>query len=257
MIEAHCLRLLIRVTLMTGFSTSLAGQAAPERNVEGNVVTSAHDPRVRIELPDTARYVGGDRWILYEIADCELHAFVDADAQKRIRRLYWVQFESYVASRPELHHTYDSPRHTSLGGMDFYVDTWVTGRGEAVTRGSDLEHILTLVRSRGYTMPAELMSVRLVHLVDEQKRKELMIIYSEDLAPTGLTAARLREAGSARARWSAIEKNLIARSLERLKLQPVTEGAQSSSVPSRQAVSMRLRIRRRRERTFRAAVPGA
>ncbi len=31
--------------------------------------------------------------------------------------------------------------------------------------------------------------VRLVHLLDEQRRKELMIIYGEDLAPTGFTAA--------------------------------------------------------------------
>ena len=219
MIEAHTLRLLTRVTLMVAFSASLVGQSdTPARKVQRNVVTSTHDPQVRIELPRTAQYVGADRWILYEIADCELHAFVDADAQRRVQRLYWLQFESYVPSRPELHHTYDSPRHTSLASMDFYVDTWVTGRGEAVTRGSDLEHILTLVRSRGYTMPAELMSVRLVHLVDEQKRKELMIIYSEDLAPTGLTAARLREAGSARARWSGIERDLIARGLERVKL---------------------------------------
>ena len=29
------------------------------------------------------------------------------------------------------------------------------------------------------------MYVRLVHLLDKEKRKELMIIYGEDLAPTG------------------------------------------------------------------------
>src|SRR5215510_8983568 len=143
---------LIRIILMVTSSTFLIAHASPERKVEGHVITSARDPRVRIELPETVRYVGADRWILYGIADCELHAFVDADAEKRIQRLYWVQFEGYVASRPELHHTYDSPRHTTLGGMDFYVDTWITGKGDAVTKGSDLEHILALVRSKGYTM---------------------------------------------------------------------------------------------------------
>src|SRR5262245_43719744 len=158
---------LIRITLMVTSFTFLSAQAPPERKVEGHVITSARDPRVRIELPETVRYVGADRWILYEIADCELHAFVDADAEKRIQRLYWVQFEGYVASRPELHHTYDSPRHTTLGGMDFCIDTWIAGKGDAVTTGSDLEHILALVRSRGYTMPADMMSVRRVHLLDQ------------------------------------------------------------------------------------------
>jgi hypothetical protein len=32
------------------------------------------------------------------------------------------------------------------------------------------------------------------HLLDEQKRKELMIIYTEDLTPTGFSAAGLPKA---------------------------------------------------------------
>jgi hypothetical protein len=35
-----------------------------------------------------------------------------------VKRLYWIQFEGYLQSRPELHHTYDSPRHTKLGSED-------------------------------------------------------------------------------------------------------------------------------------------
>src|SRR5262245_10488566 len=104
-------------------------------------------------------------------------------------------------------------RHATqrLAAWTSTVDTWIAGKGDALTKGSDLEHILALVRSRGYAMPADMMSVRLVHLLDKQKRKELMIVYSEDLAMTGLAADQLREAGSARARRSAIERNLIAR----------------------------------------------
>src|SRR5207237_10808278 len=55
------------------------------------------------------------------MADCELHAFVDADPQKNVQRLYWVQFEGYLPTRPELKHNYDSPRHANIGGMDFYL----------------------------------------------------------------------------------------------------------------------------------------
>jgi len=59
--------------------------------------------------------------VLYGMADCELHAFVDADPQKNVQRLYWVQFEGYLPTRPELKHNYDSPRHANIGGMDFYL----------------------------------------------------------------------------------------------------------------------------------------
>jgi len=34
---------------------------APERRVENNVIVSEHDPKVRIELPKSAQYVGADR----------------------------------------------------------------------------------------------------------------------------------------------------------------------------------------------------
>src|ERR1700759_2394457 len=93
---------------------ALAQSPQPERKVSGNVVTSERDPKVRIELPRTVQYAGADRWVLYDIADCELHAFVEADKDKNVQRLYWIQFEGYVPTRPELHHTYDSPRHETI-----------------------------------------------------------------------------------------------------------------------------------------------
>jgi hypothetical protein len=34
--------------------------------------------------------------MLYGIADCELHAFVQADEQKNVQEFYWVQFEAYI-----------------------------------------------------------------------------------------------------------------------------------------------------------------
>jgi hypothetical protein len=193
---------------------------APERQVSESTITSTHDPALRITLPTSVRYVGADRWHLYNIADCELHAFVEADGQNRVRKLYWVQFESYLPSRPDLHHSYDSPRHTAIGGLDFYVDTWVRANGAPSQAGSDREHIEALIRGKGFKMPANMAYVRLVHLLDDQKRKELMIIYGEDLAPTGLTAADLDEHGKAHDRWPDIEKGVIERAQSSIHLQP-------------------------------------
>jgi hypothetical protein len=60
------------------------------------------------------------------------------------------------------------------------------------------------------------MYVRLVHLLDEQTRKELMIIYGEDIAPSGLAAADLQRGGKAYDRWPASEKGLINRAEEKI-----------------------------------------
>jgi hypothetical protein len=191
---------------------ALAQSAAPERRVKHNVIVSDHDPRATIELPRAVQYVGADRWVLYGIADCELHGFVEAQ-QQEVRKLYWVQFEGYLPSKPDLHHTYDSPRHVSIGGTDFYVDTWVRARDEKITPGSDREHIEQLIRAKRYEMPASMMYVRLVHLLDAAKRKELMIIYGEDLGPTGLSAADLQKGGKSYESWPSLEKDLIDRTV--------------------------------------------
>ena len=218
--------LLKQFLVMVLLCDSPAQTQTPERKVEGNVITSEHDPKVRIELPKSVRYVGADRWVLYDIADCELHAFVEADAQKNVQRLYWVQFEGYVPTRPELHHTYDSPRHVNIGGMDFYVDTWARPKDAKAEPGSDVEHIRALIRAKGYAMPAGMISVRLVHLLDEQKRKELMIIYSEDVKPTGFTAADLGEQSKAYDRWPAIQDALVERATKKIVIQESVAGSQ-------------------------------
>ena len=74
-------------------SAAHAQTPEPEREVQGTTVTS-RDPPIRVTVPKDARYVGADRWPLRGVADCEIHVFVDADADKLIQRLYWIQFEA-------------------------------------------------------------------------------------------------------------------------------------------------------------------
>ena len=192
----------------------------PDRTVSGTTVTSTHDPKLRVELPASAQYVGADRWLLLGFDDCEMHVFVDADAARHIQRLYWVQFEAYIPERPELHHDYAKSRRVTIDGLDFYLDTWVQSADEPAEKGSDSEHLRQLLAAKGYQRPANGMYVRLVHLPDAQKRKELMVIYGEDLASTGLTAAQLNKGGTAHDRWPAMEAALIQRAKERVTFSP-------------------------------------
>ena len=157
--------------------------------------------------------------VLYDIADCELHAFVVADSKKNVQQLYWIQFEQYVPTRPDLHHTYDSPQHAQLGGKDFYVDTWARARDGEIKPGSDTEHIEAMIRGKGYKMPEGMMLVRLVHLLDEQKRKELMIIYGEDLAPSGFKVPELEKGGAHFDHWAAISEGLVERARQRIVIE--------------------------------------
>lgn len=156
-----------------------AAAAAPNVTVTGHTVTS---PAVTVTLPNAARYLGTDTFTLTDpklgpFDDCKLFAFVEANG-KEVETLYWVQFEEYKPDHPELHHVYNSPRHVEIAGLDFYVDTWASTGADAAERGSDTEHFHALLAKNGYARPA-MTVVRLVHLFDKAKRKELMIIYGE------------------------------------------------------------------------------
>jgi hypothetical protein len=195
--------------------------ATAERFVVGHTVVSRRDPAVSIKLPDSVHYVGSDQFTfskpeLGAFDAAELFAFADAGKDGHIRKYIWVQFEGYLPGHPDLHFTYDSPKHVTIGGLDFYEDIGVTSP-KPLKPGTDSKHFYSLLASHGYQR-GDLMWVRLVHLLDATKRKELMIIYAESLAPTGYTARQLDEGGSDHSKWAAIAAALSRRAIQSIQI---------------------------------------
>jgi hypothetical protein len=194
-----------------------ADPKAPERVVDGNRLVSRSDPAITIEVPRSAVYLGAERWDLYDLADCELHLFVEANADKTVKAMYWIQFEAFL---PTNERTYDYSRDEPItfAGLPFRKSADFGPTNNTPRAGGDGERTRQMLARAGYKLPAERMNVRLVHLLDESRRKELMIIYSEDLAPSGYEAARLRDGEEPRPEWKAVERGLVERAMERIKL---------------------------------------
>jgi hypothetical protein len=204
--------------LLLSCSVVCAQSASPERQVRGNSVVSERNPAVRIELPEQARYMGAHRWTLYDVADCEVHVFIEADETKRVQRLYWIQFEGYIPSRPDLQYDYSENGKTDFAGRQFFVNASFSEPNRTPRTGSDLEQVQRLIRSNGYTLPAHSINVRLVNLF-ENDRRELMIIYAEDMKPTGFTPADLNAGGAAEKEWPRIERQLLENARARIALE--------------------------------------
>jgi hypothetical protein len=197
-------------------------QKTPERRVQGNVLASDTSPKVRIEVPASAKYLGAERWDLYGVADCEIHVWVEAGEDKVLKRLYWLQFEAYLPSKPDSRYNYPFTKTTRLGGLDFDTRTRVAASAGTPRPGSDSAHVIDMVKAAGYTLPAEFLSVRLVHLPDETRRSELMIMYVEDLKPTGFTVADLQQNGKSSAELPKLEQALMERAVQNLKITKVS-----------------------------------
>ncbi|MCA1618461.1 MAG: hypothetical protein LC795_03930 [Acidobacteria bacterium] len=197
-----------------------AAQAPPvTRKVKGLTLTSDDTPRVRIKFGRGLKYAGGQSFVLYDVASAEQHFFVDADAEGRVRRLYWVQFEGYLPSNTHKYN-YKSPKTVNIGGLDFFADSQArqipapdpSAAAKPANKISDGDHARSFLASKGYRLASgEALWQRLVHMTDASNRSELMVIYLEDLSGMGLRAADLNDGGKAAARWEAVSKELLER----------------------------------------------
>ena len=198
-----------------------AAQSNPPitRTVAGQVLTSKDTPAVRLEFDKAFKYVGAQSFVLYGVANAEQHFFVDADKDGRMKRFFWVQFESYLPTNTNSYN-YKSPKIVNAGGFDFFADVYPRSlKGDLGRPDSDGNRARAFLSAKGLKMiGTEFISQRLVHMVDQAKRNELMIIYIEDLSESGLTAADLIEGGSARARWPEISQGLLDRALKNMKV---------------------------------------
>ena len=159
-----------------------------QREVQGNTITSDSLPSIRLTVDSSLGYLGRQTFVLYNVANADQFFFAELDG-KRVKRFLWVQFEGYL---PGLNHTYDYSR-----------DSTITMWGQAIHRASSLRATPTtetrpdsdgarargFLKDRGLTLAPAMLYHRLVWLVDQPARNELMVIYMEDPADYNLTGA--------------------------------------------------------------------
>jgi hypothetical protein len=211
------MRLLSIAVVLTVVVHSL-GQTKPEvdlnnlRTAKGQTLRSPALPKLQLKFDRAFKYVGGHTFILYDVARAEQHFFVDADKDGNVSRFYWIQFEGYLPSNTH-QYNYRSPKTVNIGGLDFFADVYARKVDPKQGRpDSDGNRAREFLLSKGLkTASDEVMMQRLVHLLDKDKRTELMVIYLEVLTPTGLASADLAEGGKARDKWQSISEGLLQR----------------------------------------------
>ena len=190
------------------------------RTVSANDLISEHDPAVVLRFASAYRHVGGQKFILYGVADTEQHFFVESTSENKLKSLYWVQYEAYLPGKRYTYNYDDSPLRLTLGDYEFYTDTDVVefDPHRKRRRGTDGAMARQFLASKGYSLPNDWAYARLVYLTDESRQKELMIIFIDDLSAQGLTAGELKDNA---ARWREVEKAHLDRIRSTLTVLPV------------------------------------
>jgi hypothetical protein len=178
------IRLALMVLFCAGMANAQASDApAVQRVVKGQSLESQEAPRATFEFEKGFKYLGGQRFFLYGVADAEQHLFVKLASSGAVDRFYWVQFEHYLPSNT---HTYDYKpvRTTQFGDFRFVYDTSAFNDYSAVNRNpeSDGGKALAMLAKNGLSLPKRLARIRMFYLPNPDRRSELMIIYGEALA---------------------------------------------------------------------------
>ena len=194
------------------------------RYTNGNDLISDSDPDVVLRFDSAFTHIGGQKFNLYGVADTEQHLFVEALPDGKVKSLYWIQYEAYL---PDNSYTYDydsSPLRVNLNGYEFHTDTAPGAyRPPPIPpRGTDGALVRQLLDSKGYEYPRDFLYARLVHLPDEARRKELLIIFLENLELHGMTGTELKPDGANADRWPALEQEHLDRIRSTLTVLPRT-----------------------------------
>lgn len=184
------------------------------RIVQGNTLTSTEKPVIQIEVNATFTYAGNLQYVLYDVAEVDKYLFVVADEANRVTRFLWFQFESFLPHVLKQYH-YPSEPIVTLRGRDFVHDTRFFDMAPwfAEQPGSDGERMANFLTQQGYDISTAMMRTRFIHLLDEQKRDELMIIYGEPLWMHGLTVEMLDDGGAAANQWPQLALDLYQRAI--------------------------------------------
>lgn len=167
------------------------------------------DPAVKLGFVPDYKYLGGQKFVLYGTADVEQHFFVKPDADDKTQSVVFIQFESVS---PGVNWQYDyssSPLREQFGAYDFFTNTRATTRHPIFwygRPGSDGYLARKFVADKGYPAPKDHAYARLVHLPTKDRRKEMIVIFMDNLAPTGYTGKDLQPGGSHQDKWADLSR---------------------------------------------------
>ncbi len=189
------------------------------RSVQGNDLISEQDPAAILRFHESFQYLGGQKFILYGNADTEQHFFVTTTPDDKIQSLYWVQYEAYLPGKGGSYDYDDSPLRVTLGDYEFFTDTAFVSFDPDRKRkaGTDGARARQFLAQKGFILPLEFAYARMVYLTDESKRKEVLVIFIDNLAGQGVTAEQIKTNGKV----AEFEQRHLDRVRETLVVLPV------------------------------------
>lgn len=171
----------IAMTFLVASIFTVFASAQNTRSVKKQILISNDTPKIKIKFDKKFKFVGSQKFVLYNRADAEQFFFVDADNQK-INRLYMLQFENYLPKIDAIYN-YNEPQSVKIGGLDYFSNTEIVPDVKAAlgaVSDSDIAKAAAFLQSKNFIQMKSLLYQRFVRVVSDDKRSEFIILYIEN-----------------------------------------------------------------------------
>ncbi|WP_417318568.1 hypothetical protein [Erythrobacter aureus] len=197
------------------------GTKPPVRTVDGSAAVSKTMPAARFVMPKAARYIGSTRFDLKEVADAEIHLFVEPDAAGVVKRAWWIQFESYLPTVPNARYDFADTGWplVTLGAMDLYYRARFGAAYDKPPKGSEAERVIQMVERAGYRFPVETFSAQFHKVVSDDARSEVLVIFIGDLADIGLSVEGVIAGGKDGAPMRLLHERVLEQAKRHVSIQ--------------------------------------
>jgi hypothetical protein len=177
------LSLVVTVLASSTLSRAAPNAQTPLRHVEGQRLISVANPSIEVRVGESFRYLGHADFIIKEMAQAELHLFVEATPDNRIHRMIVIQFEGFL---PGQHHGYDAPVTSPrrLGGSTYDVTSWHYNQAADAQENPKGEAAETrrFLSDKGFTFPDSWLMGRYARTIGSDLQHELLLFYLESSA---------------------------------------------------------------------------
>lgn len=171
----------IFILFLFAFSVSAQTTEKPNRQVKEQVLISKNMPQLRLKFDKKFKFGGKQEFILYDRAKAEQFFFIETE-NKKIKRLYMLQFESFL---PNIQGKYDynEPQTVEFGGLKYFSNSENIPNVEMALQAvpdSDIAKAANFLQDKGFVLMKSLKYQRFVRVLDDAKRSEFIILYIEN-----------------------------------------------------------------------------
>ena len=191
-------------------SNGVSGQIDSARYAKGQELFSGNNPKITLKFKKDFKYIGKQSFILFENSKVTQLYYAKISG-KQVNAFYTIQFEEYL---PEINQKYNYKIKDSLkiSDVSFLYSPVFNEPNKTLndSKKSDVWYKYKFLQSKGFTMPDEVAGHRFVKVLDSTSKKEMLIVYNEDIKLSNMTFAEVDEGTE---KFETLKANLLKKAL--------------------------------------------